>query len=79
MSEFANRTRGAFIAGVFYMQGFGILASGAVTMVVCKVFDDLTNASPRDPTPKEADFALRFILILGAIPAALTYYWQMFA
>jgi hypothetical protein len=37
MSEFANKkTRGAFIAAVFSMQGFGILAASAVTMVVCK-------------------------------------------
>ncbi|KAL1540648.1 putative inorganic phosphate transporter 1-8 [Salvia divinorum] len=36
MSEFANRrTRGAFIAAVFSMQGFGILVSSAVTMAVC--------------------------------------------
>ena len=40
MSEFANkRTRGAFIAAVFSMQGFGILAASTVAMVVCAIFD----------------------------------------
>ncbi|TYK19926.1 putative inorganic phosphate transporter 1-9 [Cucumis melo var. makuwa] len=44
MSEFANKkTRGAFIAAVFSMQGFGILASATVTMVVCSIFDRASN------------------------------------
>ncbi|KAJ4803153.1 phosphate transporter 1 [Rhynchospora pubera] len=35
MSEYANKkTRGAFIAAVFAMQGFGILTGGIVTMVL---------------------------------------------
>ncbi|KAM2964346.1 hypothetical protein FF2_022141 [Malus domestica] len=35
MSEYANKkTRGAFIATVFAMQGFGILAGGIVTLIV---------------------------------------------
>ncbi|KAM2441494.1 hypothetical protein PS1_022689 [Malus domestica] len=35
MSEYANKkTRGAFIAAVFAMQGFGILAGGIVTLIV---------------------------------------------
>ncbi|KAI4336678.1 hypothetical protein L6164_015174 [Bauhinia variegata] len=49
MSEFANkRTRGAFIAAVFSMQGFGILASSIVTMVVCSIFQ---RARPPPPPP----------------------------
>ena len=78
MSEFANkRTRGAFIAAVFSMQGFGILAASAVTMVVCAIFDRASNLSANDPTPKEADLAWRLILMIGAIPAGLTFYWRM--
>ncbi|XP_065848052.1 probable inorganic phosphate transporter 1-8 [Euphorbia lathyris] len=78
MSEFANkRTRGSFIAGVFSLQGFGILASAMVSMFVLKMFwisaDDLT----KDHTPEDADIAWRLILMLGAIPAGLTYYWRM--
>ena len=78
MSEFANkRTRGAFIAAVFSMQGFGILAASTVTMVVCAIFDRASNLSANYPTPKEADLAWRLILMIGAIPAGLTFYWRM--
>ena len=78
MSEFANkRTRGSLIAAVFSMQGFGILASSLVTIVVCAIFDFATNTDPKKPTPGEADVAWRLILMLGAIPAAMTYYWRM--
>ncbi|OWM81158.1 probable inorganic phosphate transporter 1-9 isoform X1 [Punica granatum] len=78
MSEFANKmTRGAFIAAVFSMQGFGILASSVVTMIVCKAFDRASGADAADPTPQSADIAWRVILMLGAIPAALTCYWRM--
>ncbi|KAH0974502.1 hypothetical protein GBA52_016401 [Prunus armeniaca] len=78
MSEFANkRTRGSFIAAVFSMQGFGILASSIATMVVCGIFDAASDPKPKEKTPSEADVAWRLILMLGAIPAAMTYYWRM--
>ncbi|EER88333.1 probable inorganic phosphate transporter 1-10 [Sorghum bicolor] len=79
MSEFANRrTRGAFIAAVFSMQGFGILASSAVTMAVAAAFDRYTGRrAPFDDTPEAADLAWRIILMIGAVPAAVTFYWRM--
>ncbi|KAI3696022.1 hypothetical protein L1987_79031 [Smallanthus sonchifolius] len=88
MSEFANkRTRGAFIAGVFTMQGFGILLSSLVIMIVCSIFEacagDLISPSklPQSenvsPVPPESDLAWRLILMIGAIPASMTYYWRM--
>ncbi|KAK3132307.1 hypothetical protein QOZ80_6AG0519320 [Eleusine coracana subsp. coracana] len=78
MSEFANkRTRGAFIAAVFSMQGFGILASSAVTMAVTAAFDRFTGHQAPLDTPESADLAWRIILMIGAIPAALTFYWRM--
>ncbi|KAK9997022.1 hypothetical protein SO802_021708 [Lithocarpus litseifolius] len=78
MSEFANkRTRGAFIAAVFSMQGFGILAASTVTMVVCAIFDHVSHNVSKDTTPMAVDFAWRLILMLGAVPAGLTCYWQM--
>ncbi|KAI4321688.1 hypothetical protein MLD38_035039 [Melastoma candidum] len=78
MSEFANqKTRGAFIAAVFSMQGFGILASSVVTMAVCQVFNKLAhNPSPLEQAPG-ADLAWRVILMMGAVPAVLTFYWRM--
>ncbi|GJM84675.1 hypothetical protein PR202_ga00368 [Eleusine coracana subsp. coracana] len=70
MSEYANKkTRGAFIAAVFAMQGFGILAGGIVTLIISAAF--------RTAYPAPADFVWRIILMLGALPALLTYYWRM--
>ncbi|CAN1127759.1 Probable inorganic phosphate transporter 1-9 [Linum perenne] len=78
MSEFANKnSRGAFIAGVFSMQGFGILASSIVTVVVAKVFQVSSSGLSGGGTPAGADVAWRLILMLGAVPSALTYYWRM--
>ncbi|KAF5736489.1 inorganic phosphate transporter 1-3 [Tripterygium wilfordii] len=83
MSEYANqKTRGAFIAAVFAMQGVGILFAGAVSMIVSKMF---LNAFPAPEyrsnhelsTQRQADFAWRIVLMFGAIPAAMTYYWRM--
>ncbi|XP_047316752.1 probable inorganic phosphate transporter 1-9 [Impatiens glandulifera] len=72
MSEFSNRnTRGRFMAGVFSMQGFGILTSSIVTMVVCSVFKAVDNHD------KHVDLAWRIILAIGAVPAGLTFYWRM--
>jgi MFS transporter, PHS family, inorganic phosphate transporter len=82
MSEYANkRTRGAFIAAVFAMQGFGILAAGAVAIGVTALFRTRFPAPPYavDPAasaPPEADLVWRAILMLGAVPAALTFYWR---
>ncbi|KAL7586277.1 hypothetical protein Lser_V15G36654 [Lactuca serriola] len=88
MSEFANRrTRGAFIAGVFSMQGFGILFSSLVTMMVCSIFRvsadkliapfELPESEKNAPVPPESDLAWRLILMVGGIPALMTYYWRM--
>ncbi|URD95843.1 phosphate transporter [Musa troglodytarum] len=83
MSEYANKkTRGAFIAAVFAMQGFGILGGGIVALVVSAAFknhfDAPTYAVDRaGSTVPEADYIWRIILMLGAAPAALTYYWRM--
>ncbi|URD92771.1 Sugar transporter [Musa troglodytarum] len=80
MSEFANkRTRGSFIAAVFSMQGFGILASSGVTMAIAAAFKRATKPSSIDPlrTPEAADLAWRIILMIGAIPAAVTFYWRI--
>ncbi|KAJ0900669.1 putative major facilitator, sugar transporter, major facilitator superfamily [Helianthus annuus] len=90
MAEFANkRTRGAFIAGVFSMQGFGILLSSLVSMIVCSIFEASANnhnlEKPSEiaplvniaPVPPESDLAWWLILMIGAIPASMTYYWRM--
>ncbi|CAN0904647.1 Low affinity inorganic phosphate transporter 1 [Linum grandiflorum] len=83
MSEYANKkTRGAFIAAVFAMQGFGILGGGIVALVVSTAFDHRFSApsyaSDRAASlAPQADYVWRIILMFGAIPAGVTYYWRM--
>nr|GMD65579.1 inorganic phosphate transporter 1-4-like [Ipomoea batatas] len=83
MSEYANKkTRGAFIAAVFAMQGFGILAGGMVAIIVSASFKaafpapDYAINAVRSTVP-QADYVWRIILMFGALPAAMTYYWRM--
>ncbi|XP_010262308.1 PREDICTED: inorganic phosphate transporter 1-4-like [Nelumbo nucifera] len=83
MSEYANKdTRGAFIAAVFAMQGFGILAGGIVAIIVSAAFKAKFPApayrvDPLASTVPQADYIWRIIVMFGAVPAALTYYWRM--
>ncbi|KAJ8638706.1 hypothetical protein MRB53_012973 [Persea americana] len=72
-----KETRGSFIAAVFSMQGFGILAGSAVTMIVTKVFDQGPSRPLDYWPPEDADLAWRSIVMFGAIPAVLTFYWRM--
>ncbi|XWS23775.1 hypothetical protein CRYUN_Cryun28dG0044400 [Craigia yunnanensis] len=83
MAEFSNKkTRGAFIAAVFAMQGFGILSGGVVAIVIASIFRAIYKApaysvDPLGSTVPQADYVWRIILMFGALPAALTYYWRM--
>ncbi|KAI9116799.1 hypothetical protein K1719_012165 [Acacia pycnantha] len=83
MSEYANkRTRGAFMAAVFAMQGFGILLSSLVSLIVAAAFDHSYKAPAYKDNAAaslvpQADYVWRIILMFGALPAALTYYWRM--
>ncbi|KAG9141827.1 hypothetical protein Leryth_013954 [Lithospermum erythrorhizon] len=83
MSEYASKkNRGSFIAAVFSMQGFGILTGGGVAMMVSHIFRRCFPAPAFSvngvaSTPPEADYVWRMILMFGALPAVLTYYWRM--
>nr|GMC57286.1 inorganic phosphate transporter 1-4-like [Ipomoea batatas]GMD74401.1 inorganic phosphate transporter 1-4-like [Ipomoea batatas] len=83
MSEYANKkTRGAFIAAVFAMQGFGILAGGVVAIVFSAAFKSAFPAptyheNPSLSTVPQADFLWRIVLMFGALPAGMTYYSRM--
>jgi MFS transporter, PHS family, inorganic phosphate transporter len=82
MSEHASKkTRGSFIAAVFAMQGFGILAGGIVTLTISTAFRAAFPApsylmDAAASTVPQADYVWRVILMLGAVPAMLTYYWR---
>ncbi|KAK7345775.1 hypothetical protein VNO77_16386 [Canavalia gladiata] len=83
MSEYANKkTRGAFIAAVFAMQGFGILAGGIFAIIISVAFKARFEAPAYEvdafaSTVPQADYVWRIILMVGALPAALTYYWRL--
>ncbi|GLJ22772.1 hypothetical protein SUGI_0428900 [Cryptomeria japonica] len=75
MAEYANtKTRGAFIAAVFGMQGLGILAASTVALIVSAI---TMSAAGDKPSLEQKDAVWRIILILGAIPAGFTFYWRM--
>ncbi|KAK4732153.1 hypothetical protein R3W88_025141 [Solanum pinnatisectum] len=83
MSEYANKkTRGAFIAAVFAMQGFGILGGGIFAIIISAVYQACFKAptyqvDPLGSTVPQADYVWRIILMAGSLPALLTYYWRM--
>ncbi|KAH7572950.1 hypothetical protein JRO89_XS03G0041000 [Xanthoceras sorbifolium] len=73
-----KKTRGAFIAAISAMQGFGILAGGMVAIIASAAF----NAKFSGPiyaidriqsTVLEVDYLWRIIVMFGAIPPGLTY------
>ncbi|XP_058737933.1 probable inorganic phosphate transporter 1-7 [Vicia villosa] len=80
MSEYSNKkTRGAFIAAVFAMQGFGILGGGLFAIIISAAFkanfdSPSYEVDPLRSTVPQADYIWRIIVMVGAIPAALTYY-----
>ncbi|RWW50694.1 hypothetical protein BHE74_00043028 [Ensete ventricosum] len=81
--EYADKkTRGAFIAAVFAMQGFGILAGGIGAVIVSAGWKNKYNVpdysvDPVGSTVPEANYVWRIILMFGSVPAGLTYYWRM--
>ncbi|GAB2210199.1 hypothetical protein Droror1_Dr00015459 [Drosera rotundifolia] len=83
MSEYANKkTRGAFIAAVFAMQGFGNLTGGIIALIVGSAFKAKYPAPSFEENAAaslvpEADFVWRIILMFGSVPAILTFYSRM--
>ncbi|CAD6261311.1 unnamed protein product [Miscanthus lutarioriparius] len=76
MTEYANKkTRGAFMAAVFSMQGLGNLAAGVVVLTVSGSF--MNTPTYTADMVGTADYVWRIVLMFGAIPALLTFYWRM--
>ena len=83
MSDYSNkRTHGAFIATVYAMQGVGIVFAVLVPMILSGIFlHFFPVASFKDDpvfsTQPEADYLWWIVLMLGALPALLTYHFRM--
>lgn len=76
-SEFANtKNRGAMIAAVFAMQGFGILTGSIVSLLVLLSFSNtLNNDDPLNYL--QIDHIWRIIVIFGAVPGLVAIYFRM--
>ena len=71
MSEYASkRNRGAMIAAVFAMQGFGYLTAAAVSIIFSAIW-------MRSDNTNNPDYLWRIILSFGCIPTALTLYARL--
>ncbi|CAJ1899639.1 unnamed protein product [Sphenostylis stenocarpa] len=52
MSEYSNKkTRGAFVAAVFAIRGFGILAGGIFAIIISAAFKNRFDAPPYEVDP----------------------------
>ncbi|KAJ1663485.1 hypothetical protein IW140_001169 [Coemansia sp. RSA 1813] len=72
-SEFATtKRRGAMVAAVFAMQGFGIVAAAIVAIVVLACFK-----SGIDNDQLVLDYVWRIIMGLGAVPGLIALYFRM--
>ncbi|KAK3813086.1 MAG: phosphate transporter [Benniella sp.] len=72
-SEFATtHRRGAMMAAVFAMQGFGYLTTGMVAIVLLLAFRPLIEQDPRN-----LDYVWRCLIGLGCVPALVAVYFRM--
>ncbi|KAG0376329.1 Inorganic phosphate transporter pho84, partial [Mortierella sp. AD032] len=72
-SEFATtRRRGAMMAAVFAMQGFGYLTTGLVAVILLAAFK-----SPILADPTNLDYVWRILIGFGCIPALVAVYFRL--
>ncbi len=72
-SEFATtKRRGAMMAAVFAMQGFGILLAAVVAVIVLACFKEAVIADQNN-----LDFVWRICIGVGALPGLLALYFRM--
>ncbi|PKY56111.1 phosphate:H+ symporter [Rhizophagus irregularis] len=72
-SEFASKKRrGAMMAAVFAMQGFGILFAGVVSLVTLLAFRPLILSNSQN-----LDYVWRIIIGIGIIPATIALYFRL--
>ncbi|KAF8957664.1 Inorganic phosphate transporter pho84 [Entomortierella lignicola] len=72
-SEFATTNRrGAMMAAVFAMQGFGYLTTGVVAILLLLAFRNSIDANPMS-----LDYVWRSLIGLGCIPALVAVYFRL--
>ncbi|KAJ1725657.1 hypothetical protein LPJ53_000136 [Coemansia erecta] len=72
-SEFATtKNRGAMIAAVFAMQGFGIVAAAIVAIIVLAAFKGAV-----DGDQQTLDYVWRIIMGLGVVPGLIALYFRL--
>jgi len=72
-SEFATtKRRGAMIAAVFAMQGFGILAAAIVATITLVAFEDAIYADVMN-----LDYVWRICIGVGAVPGIIALYFRL--
>ncbi|KAF9952122.1 Inorganic phosphate transporter pho84 [Mortierella alpina] len=72
-SEFATTNRrGAMMAAVFAMQGFGYLTTGIVAIILLAAFKDMIIANPQN-----LDYVWRILIGFGCLPALVAVYFRL--
>ncbi|KAF9432534.1 Inorganic phosphate transporter pho84 [Entomortierella beljakovae] len=72
-SEFATTNRrGAMMAAVFAMQGFGYLTTGIVAIILLAAFKSSIIANPQN-----LDYVWRILIGFGCIPALVAVYFRL--
>ncbi|KAG9324702.1 hypothetical protein KVV02_001684 [Mortierella alpina] len=72
-AEFATTNRrGAMMAAVFAMQGFGYLTTGIVTIILLAAFKDMIIANPQN-----LDYVWRILIGFGCLPALVAVYFRL--
>ncbi|CAG8558017.1 16427_t:CDS:2 [Dentiscutata heterogama] len=72
-SEFATKKRrGAMMAAVFSMQGFGILSAAVISVVTLAAYKDLIAKDKQ-----YVDHVWRIVLGFGAIPGVIALYFRL--
>ncbi|KAG0311525.1 Inorganic phosphate transporter pho84 [Dissophora globulifera] len=72
-SEFATTNRrGAMMAAVFAMQGFGYLTTGIVAVILLAAFKSSIIANPQN-----LDYVWRILIGFGCLPALVAVYFRL--
>ncbi|KAF9166427.1 Inorganic phosphate transporter pho84 [Actinomortierella ambigua] len=75
-SEFATTNRrGAMMAAVFAMQGFGYLTTGVVALILLAGFKDSIIAEGDNPA--SLDYVWRVLIGFGCVPALVAVYFRL--